>query len=155
MEAEQDKKTEKEVNEIDEKLAIDDTNVDWFLQSLVNMANNRGIEMAITLNIAGGLVSGQLIGGKKYFEEFAEAFSQAWPGEGKELIRASFAKTGEQVYGNDAQQVPTKNKPQFIHLKNAQVWNPGGGKSPSEGGVLWRGCINSISGFSLGKLINI
>ena len=55
-----------------------DAQQDWLLQSLVNMANVSELEIGITLQVSGLLVSGILVGGKKYFEGFAEDFAGAF-----------------------------------------------------------------------------
>ena len=53
---------------------IQEFNQDWFLQTLVNMANSStstGL-VGITLLTHGFLVSGDLVGGREYFKGFAE-----------------------------------------------------------------------------------
>lgn len=52
--------------------SVDAAPLDWFLQSLVNMANTDSLQIGITLQVSGLLVSGVLVGGKAYFEGFAE-----------------------------------------------------------------------------------
>lgn len=136
-----------------EKVRNDGVGIDWFLQSLSNLTNSSAsLEIGITLNVSGQTVSGQMIGGAKYFEMFAELFSDGWFDEDtKELMRESFAKNAE-IYKQDKNQEklpPT----QYIHLKNARFHEKNGAIPDPDGkGFLWRGKINSISGFSLGKL---
>jgi hypothetical protein len=128
---------------------IHDRSVDWFLQILVSLANHGSLEMSITLVLGGSVVSGTLISGKKYFDMFSSSFSAAWPGEDKEEIRQSFAKYGTIFDQEDEQeQMP---QPQYIHLADARFPSPNG-NMPTNSGVLWRGRINAISGFSLGEL---
>lgn len=47
---------------------------DWFLQFLVSIVNKSDASFPITLFVGGLLVSGQLVGGKKFFEGFGAAF---------------------------------------------------------------------------------
>jgi hypothetical protein len=44
---------------------------DWFLFQLVEWANQFDIEQGITLAVGGAMISGQLISGRRYFEEVA------------------------------------------------------------------------------------
>ena len=44
---------------------------DWFLGCLINWANQFNLEQGITLAVGGAIISGQLISGRRYFEEMA------------------------------------------------------------------------------------
>jgi hypothetical protein len=136
------------LSEVELKLFSDGQSVDWYLQQLVSIVNTSDIEFGITLVLGGSVVSGRLIGGKKYFEAFAADFAEAWPSETKSEIRRALASKAE-IYDNsrDAQTAP----PQFIHLADARCYYPGS-HLPNNRGVLWRGKINAVSGFSLGAL---
>ena len=124
---------------------------DCFLQLLVNMANNYGFEFGITLQVSGFLVSGVLIGHKAYFEAFAEDFSSAFPVEDAEKshVRSTFAKIGETDKNEDNNEPPLW---QYIHLKDTRFFNTSGNPIPKDKGVLWRGRISEIGGFTLGSL---
>ena len=122
---------------------------DWFLQSLVNMAND-GFEIGVTLQVSGLLVSGVLVGGKAYFEGFAEDFSSGLNDPvTAEAVRGSFAKYGE-IYKKEGDDAPPP--PQYIHLKNARFFNTSGNPIPGNKGVWWRGRISEVAGFTLGSL---
>ena len=127
--------------------------VDWFLQNFVNMANNpaAGIEIGITLHVGGTLVSGTLISGKKYFDGIAEIMVKANTNmpEIAESWR-SFSEFGT-IYDAPPEDSTQKN-PQYIHLLNAHTFSSGGTPIPSGLGVLWRGRLTDVSGFSLGVL---
>ncbi|MCC4603233.1 gas vesicle protein [Xanthomonas campestris pv. badrii] len=137
----------------DVKLAFDGQSVDWYLQKLVGIANTSNTQFGITLFVEGVIVSGQLVSGKQYFEAFAQEFSAAFPGsdEEKEDVRLAFASHAS-IYDteDDAQQGSTP--PQFIHLIESRCFSPGGQPLPSNRGVLWRGKVNAVSGFTLGSL---
>lgn len=142
---------EKELTGQELKLALDGNSVDWFLQNLVNIVNTSDLEFGITLVVGGSVVSGRLVGGKKYFETFASEFSAAWNDESKESIYKAFAQHGdryEQKEGEEGKDIPP---PQFIHLIDSRCFYPGN-QLPNNRGVLWRGKINAVSGFSLGQL---
>ncbi|MCX5542594.1 gas vesicle protein [Paraburkholderia sp. CNPSo 3076] len=122
--------------------------VDWYLQLLVNMANERGVEMGITLVCGGSVVSGTLISGATYFESFADAFTSAWPteDEGRNTMRDALSRPAS-MYGAGKSDALG---PSFIHLKNARVCTPSG--SAPNPGMLWRGRLTEVSGFSLGSI---
>lgn len=133
------------------KLGLDGTSVDWFLQRLVALANEGPLEFGVTLYVEGLIVSGQLVGGKKYFSEFAREFSDAYPGddEARSNVRAAFESNGD-IY--DHEQNDELPPPQFIHLIDARCYHQNGQPLPSNRGTPWRGRINAVSGFNLGRL---
>ncbi|MEA5477406.1 gas vesicle accessory protein GvpU [Pseudanabaena galeata UHCC 0370] len=125
---------------------------DWFLQSLVNMANNQSLEISITLQVSGMLVSGDIVGGKTYFEGVGEEFSSTFVNhpETAESIKDSFSKMGERYVQTDETEV--QPLPQFVHLKNARFFHTSGSPIPSNRSVFWRGRISEVGGFFLGSL---
>ena len=135
---------------IDLKLSQDGISVDWFLQKLVALANGQGLEFGVTLYVNGQIISGTLISGKQYFETFGDLFSDAWPYENKEVIKDGFLANAE-IYKKQNHDDPTPPS-QYVHLKDTRIITANG-NLPSSGnaGVLWRGKINSASGFNLGK----
>lgn len=132
------------------KRSWDGQSIDWFLQDLVDLVNvSDGGELPITLMMEGLTVSGVLISGRNYFDLFAEAFVSGWDeGDAKERVFKYYKETGERVYTQDNGSLPL-----FLHLKEARVHEPGG-MLPNDVGVLWRGRINAVSGFCLGRLMS-
>jgi len=123
--------------------------VDWYLQELVNFANEGGIEFGLTLFLGGCVVSGTLISGKTYFEEFARGFSEACSGANQSEIYEALASRGE-IYERTADDEPLP-APGYVHLKDARMFSPSG-SLPDNQAVLWRGRIGAVAGFSLGLL---
>lgn len=119
---------------------------DPFLVKLVNLVHNNDLTFGITLNTEGGVVSGTLISTKEYFDRFARSFSNAWPGGPNEVIRSSFAAWGDKR-GSALDSVEGVDDP-FIHLKNARLLMDG--VSSGSAGVLWRGKLEEVVGFTLG-----
>jgi len=124
---------------------------DWFLQTLVNMANNSSSTglVGITLLTHGFLVSGDLVSGREYFKGFAEDFASGFGDINNETattIKENFINMGNQVYDkikNDDNPPP----PTYIHLNNAKFFHPNGNPIPFNKGVWWRGRLSEISGF--------
>ena len=130
--------------------------VDWFLQSLVSIVNNESASIPITLSVGGLLISGEMIGGKTYFNEFARQFKDSFKDLNSKTaatIEESFKRLGE-VYDlipQKAQEHASLPEPRLIHLRNAQTYHAGGSPIPAEEGALWRGRLEAVDGFSLGR----
>lgn len=134
----------------EKKLAIDFGKQDWFLQKLVNIVNGNDVEFGITLNVGGFLVSGLIVSGHKYFENFANEFCLAFNfGEQKDDIFKSFADLGLLYTKEKKDDDPP---PMYIHMKNAKFYNTNGSPIPNNTGIWWRGRVSEVSGFTLGIL---
>ena len=126
---------------------------DWFLQALVNMANRSSLEVEVTLQRSGFLISGLLVNGQAYVEGLAKDFSIA-PSNGPEVyeqVRNRFSKFGENL---DLEEGDETLLPQYIHLKNARFFNVSGTSISEDRAVWWRGRISEVCGFMLGGLTN-
>ena len=128
--------------------------VDWFLQSFINLANNpsASVEMSVTLHVGGFLVSGTLVGGKKYFEGIAQVLAAANTNM-PDLAESwkSIANYGN-IYEGSAEQNEVEKNPQYIHLQNASTFSTAGAPIQAGPGGWWRGRLTQISGFSFGSL---
>ncbi|SEL80964.1 gas vesicle accessory protein GvpU [Paenibacillus sp. OK003] len=114
---------------------------DMTLETLVRIANI-GLSIGIILTVGGSLVTGILASGKEYMEATAEMFQGK--GEGSEHfvgLFGDFAKTYSKEELDDY-------SVEFIHLKEAILIQ---GNSEYKVG-LWRGKINSVDGYSIGRL---
>lgn len=152
---------EKQFTDEELKLFYDGRSKDWHLQNLISIVNKLDIQVGITLHLEGILVSGQLISAKAYFKKFADDFAYSYPGsqETKDSIRDSFASLAQM---HDEPETETETEPvstqeknaalNYIHLMDCRTFTPGNQPIPTNGGVLWRGRINAVSGFSLGQL---
>ena len=135
--------------------------VDWFLQSLVEMANNSpaAVSFGLTISVGGMLVSGELVSGQQYFEgfgiEFAGTFKDA---KAAASVKESFSKLGGNIYSAGRKEDASAPKspsgaasgPSYIHLKNARFFDPSGKPTASTQGTWWRGKLSAVDGFSLG-----
>lgn len=133
-------------------ILLPDEDTDWLLQQLVLLADT-GLEMPITLQVSGLLVSGLLVDNQKYFDGFgsdlASGFQEAQIAEGlKELI----SKYGDAVKKNIEDGASEPPRPKYIHLRNAKFFNTSGNPIPANRGVWWRGRLCEVSGFIIGSL---
>jgi hypothetical protein len=98
-----------------------------------------------------------MIGGKTYFREFARQFKE----EFKNISNATATTIEEAFIGLGDMYDPIQKeshegapipKPHLIHLRDARLCHSGECKTPSEKGVLWRGRLDAVDGFSLGRV---
>lgn len=136
--------------------------VDSFLRALVQLANDSGLSMGLTLFVGGALISGQLVGGLLYFENFGREIENAIRDSSPDVdpagpagIGRAFAQWGEMYRlpagGEEAAHEP-RPEPSFIHLRDARILGPDGRLIPTNGGVWWRGRLTAVDGYSLGVL---
>ena len=144
--------------------------VDWFLQTLVGLANSWNLIIGITLNVGGTLISGDLVSGRGYFEDFAKNFVDgfvagvkgvdpetvsAMEGSLKKLAdmypdRTVEKKKEEEEAEEEA--LHTTDRPTYIHLRDARIYHPAGAPIPANQGVWWRGRLEAVDGFFLGRI---
>ena len=112
-------------------------------------------EIDITLNVHGTIVSGKMIGMKRYYEEigkvFIDAITDGSPentAPSKEVITMLFDKI-EPL--NPKQLEEGEFEFNYIFMKNAKIYNWGQG-IPSTGTTYWIGKIESVDGFFLGMI---
>jgi hypothetical protein len=112
-------------------------------------------EIDITLNVHGTIVSGKMIGMKRYYEEigkvFIDAITDGSPensSPSKEVITMLFDKI-EPL--NPRQLEEGEFKFNYIFMRNAKIYN-GGQVIPSTGTTYWIGKIESVDGFFLGMI---
>lgn len=130
---------------------------DWHLRTLVGMVNGMlsGGSIPVTLIVGGVVISGQMIGGAEYFRLFGNDFAEgllagsAVDAETTEGIAATYSRTGESIYADADDEF--RPPPSFIHLKNARIVHAQG-MIPTNRGILWRGRIEMVGGWSLGAL---
>jgi len=129
----------------------DGRNVDPLLQRLVNTTNiHESNEFAITLTIGGNLVSGILISSNAFMDLWAEEFASNFTNEDGTADRVRDEMLAWKV--NPAELRSDPLPPQFIHLKEAEVFTLSG-RPILPGGALWRGKLASVDGFNLTRLV--
>lgn len=139
---------------------------DWLLRGLIALvqgAEQQGVKMGIpvTLNVGGFLVSGFVISGADYFEEFSEIVAYGLPDqfdeESKESITATF-RTLADIYEPEEETLEgavQRESYNFVHLRDARFMHPGGDPFPTNTGMLWRTKLEAVDGFTLGALLPV
>lgn len=125
---------------------------DDLLQALVTVPEKTNIEIGITLNVKGLLITGFIISQATYFEQLTEgirgtkgdAETRSILGDFLSDLKAPLLKKAEKS---------GKDFPRFIHLRNVKIYPSEGRGMPTFGHALWRGNLESIDGFSLGEMV--
>ncbi|WP_288253748.1 hypothetical protein [uncultured Hydrogenophaga sp.] len=126
---------------------------DWFLQTLVSTVTSASASLPVTICVGGSVITGELISGKRYFNEFADAIAAGMTDETREDVRNAYRAYGKQVYGDDGSDAESINggePPQYLHLAKAKYITTDGRLMPSPPGMLWRGRISAVAGWSYG-----
>lgn len=119
---------------------------DWMLQCFVEWTLS-GVEMPVVLATSSGIITGNIVSGEAFIQAMEDTLV---PAVGENLggqMRDAFAEW-KKPYLADAP--GSDDGPHFIHLRNAR-YVIGNDFVPAEG-VMWRGRVSSIQGFSIGVL---
>lgn len=132
--------------------------VDLHLTALVEFTNQaikvdseHGWLVGITLQMAGGVVTGHLTSHDVWVARMKESFE----GAGAKGLGALFDPPAEPADEDGGVQPDGASEadmrlPRHIHLVDAQ-YVLGDGLMPTEGGMLWRGRLQDVVGWSLGQ----
>lgn len=133
----------------DTRSATDPETRDWLLQAFVDEANAlNGEFVGITLNVGGTIISGTLVGVSEYMKILSKSFSSDEPEPGTWAYWL-LDQSKEMTYKEGDSPQPAS----FIHLKDARVHLNGQRAMPSNEGILWRGPLDSVDGFWIGRLV--
>lgn len=130
--------------------------VDWYLSNWVRLANNiddDGSVIPLTLIIGGAVVTGDLVAMDAYLRGVAEEGAKTLGLKDSNAIARfkKFASAGavdEEPRGKSSEDEPPPN---YVHLRNAQIFLGGNTVIPTRGGVYWRGRLAAVDGFVLGR----
>ncbi|WP_261131312.1 gas vesicle accessory protein GvpU [Bacillus sp. Marseille-Q3570] len=117
---------------------------DSILEYFVKAANTGDFSLDVTLNVNGSVISGTMISAKEYFEELSGKLE-----DGSEIAKKLSEDLAEASEAADSHDGGEAN---FIHLKNTRVYCGDSKPTPSKGKILWRGKLEQINGFFLGKI---
>lgn len=128
---------------------------DWLLEEAVELANKiEGFSLAITLAVPGGVVTGTLIGAKEYYTRYGALWGEGLGGEAGRTVEehwVQFGKDTHELFASEHPETSPLPPPQYIHLRDAR-YVIGTSIVPDTAGLLWRGRLSEVVGFSLGTL---
>jgi hypothetical protein len=130
------------------------------LEILVAAVNRaQSIEIGVTLHVSGIVVSGLLISGQSFFDLLGRWLAETgssenapirealagWPAHFVEQYRADERRPDDSEDHGEGRPPRTIT---YIHMRDASVVGPG---LPPLPGILWRGRLSHVSGWSLGR----
>lgn len=136
-----------EPNDTQDEQTFEQVDADFLLQALVATAAEKEFELGLTLNIPGGMVTGVLISGVKYWKEI---------GAEHEQIKVSIAEPFLKIFEREAADVAAQGSRDpgtytSIHLRNAYFFLGDGTRVPSNG-MFWRGRLSEVAGWTIGTI---
>jgi len=125
--------------------------VDWLFQQFVHaVATDVNAELPVILAIGGAVVSGRLIGPRRYFQEFGAEIAKNLNAseEQRQALQRGYMDLAEKNDESLRRRVAEDSSPlQFFYLRDARFI--GGVALSSAEGLLWRGRVASIDGWSV------
>jgi hypothetical protein len=136
--------------------------------SIKDIVSDEDIGLGLVLTVGGTTISGILIPNWLWFKKVEENLRKDTPPQGNKsndladifdyfssemiAMREDSAKISSlfnELPENAKKAIAESDRTEFIHLKNARVYDPGYPGIPANG-MLWRGRVREISGWSLG-----
>jgi hypothetical protein len=123
---------------------------DSMLTALINLTNNAGLEIGITIEVHGIIISGITIRASEYYNAVADQVGKANTNSdiGQKVIDTmsqSYHDIAEELTKEEtSDDLPDAN---YIHLKDVTINTPNGLIHPP----LWRTSLSSVDGFTIGQ----
>jgi len=119
---------------------------DGLLEFMTRYANEGNWSLGITVSVHGNIISGLLVGYKRYYERFLRYVNVIQRDD--ETDSEETAEELREAFREFPSEIPEDAPVNFIHLEDAIVVNSNRSIFPS----YWRININSIDAFMLGKV---
>jgi hypothetical protein len=119
---------------------------DPLLMAFASAVHRSDGQMDITLNVRGTTITGTLIGRDKWMDELAARMSEA--GEAARSVGEALQTVFREM---DEEQPPEERRDFNLYLRDARLITGGALIPNAEPGMLWRGRISEISGWSMGR----
>ncbi|SIS42679.1 gas vesicle accessory protein GvpU [Salimicrobium flavidum] len=117
--------------------------MDDILETYVKTANHHDFSIDLTLQMKGALVTGTLTSAYDYLSSTSHLFEN-----GDDVSQEISEKFEEAAEGTKNQE---HDHYSFIHLKDAKIY-VADSATPEEGGVYWRGRLDQVDAYFLGKI---
>jgi hypothetical protein len=123
---------------------------DAVMQMLLDLSEQDGIEIGVTLNMNGTVVAGMLISPLTYYEGLIASADSVTNSTLAQVLHKKFSDLKESFLSEKQEQEKSDKEmvSTFIHLKDA-FYQPSKPHSLPQSQAWWRGRIDSIDGFSI------
>ncbi|MFY4776283.1 gas vesicle accessory protein GvpU [Metabacillus sp. RGM 3146] len=115
---------------------------DPILEAYIVAANHDDFTLDITLSVNGLLVSGTLISAWEYFDKLSALFEKG----------TSISRDLSERFKKASELGRNSNSTAFIHLKDTRIFCGDENPTPSGSVFLWRGKLDQVDGFFIGKI---
>ena len=141
---------------LDDK-SVSTPRVDPMLQAFAAVAERSPLELGVTLNVNGLIITGFIISQANYFNALIEGLGsiESQNEEVKDSLQTFLKQLKEKLTGSSDSRDGEDNQPlpKFIHLRNVKIYPSEGKGMPTYGEALWRGKVDAVDGFSLGEMV--
>jgi hypothetical protein len=126
---------------------------DHMLRTLAAIPEKSQMELGITLNVSGLLITGYMISQATYFNNLIDGLNASNADSEAKVLLVDFLSQLRDKLEDERLNKRTHPFPEFIHLRDTTLYPSEGQGMPSYGEALWRGRIQSVDGFSLGEMV--
>jgi hypothetical protein len=127
-------------------LDIDTETKDWTLEIILG-AVEAGVEVPITLNVGGLVITGSLISEREFLEKVL--YGKIYEKYKQGMQEISSSETDSEDNESENKETSQSKVYRFIHLKNAEFYYSTGINVEIPEGLLWRGLLSSVDGYFL------
>jgi hypothetical protein len=126
---------------------------DPMLQALAEVAERSTLELGVTLNVKGLIITGFIISQSTYFDALIEGLNNVKQDHTVKESLLEFLSGLKDKLASPTDEQNLQKYPNFIHLRNVKIYPSEGRGMPTYGDALWRGLIESVDGFALGEMV--
>ena len=136
---------------------VTDAQPDPMLRAIAAVPEHSPLELGITLNVKGLIITGFIISQKTYFDALITGLGEvSQDNELKTSLQHFLGELKDKLVSE--RQTKTANSeqpvlPKLIHLRNVKIYPSEGRGMPTYGDALWRGKIDAVDGFTLGEMV--
>lgn len=129
---------------------------DILLELLISRVERSSMRFSVILSVGGTIVEGDVVSEREYFEEVASLIKSVNPDTQETFASVPDLMDHVAMRGLDEGRDPEITREfrenvsnSYVHLKNSVLWVEGEQRNMS--GSLWRGKLDAVDGFWLGR----
>ena len=136
---------------------ISDGRPDPMLKAIAAVPERSALELGVTLNVKGLIITGFVISQKTYFDTLITGLGEvSQDSEVKSSLQHFLGELKDKLVPANPSASSKPDQPvlpEFIHLRSVKIYPSEGRGMPTYGDALWRGQLDAVDGFTLGEMI--
>lgn len=136
---------------------VTDAQPDPMLRAIAAVPENSSLELGVTLNVKGLIITGFIISQKTYFDALITGLDEVnQDSEVKTSLQHFLSELKGKLVPESRSEAENHQQPmlpKLIHLRNVKIYPSEGRGMPTYGDALWRGKIDAVDGFTLGEMV--